>query len=132
MMRKVFITLALMTTLITVAQEKYDIDKELESSCRITAPLHRAILPIGNFFLDIMPKGMQSDKELCITKHKVQSTIDGKDIGVWIITPATNDSSCSTHLRPCFLMLHGGGFVFKAAPITTSWPRPMHAIPVQR
>ena len=93
------------------ARTKYPIHNDLRAACRITAPLGRGVLGIGNAFLAAMPKGMRSDRGLTISKIKITSTIDGGAFGVWVITPKDSNAP-----RPAILFLHGGGFVFKGAP----------------
>ena len=95
----------------TMAQNKYPIHNDFRAACRITAPLGRGVLGIGNAFLAAMPKGMRSDNELIINKIKITSTIDGEAFGAWIIKPKGADAP-----HPAILFLHGGGFVFKGAP----------------
>lgn len=95
----------------TMAQTQYPIHEDFKAACRITAPLGRGVLGIGNAFLAAMPKGMRSNNDLTIDKIKITSTVDGKEFGAWVITPKGNDV-----LRPAILFLHGGGFVFKGAP----------------
>ena len=95
----------------TMAQTKYPIHEDFRAACRITAPLGRGVLGIGNAFLGAMPKGMRSDKRLTINKIKIISTIDSKEFSAWVITPKDAKT-----LRPAVLFLHGGGFVYKAAP----------------
>ena len=94
-----------------MAQNKYPIHEDFRSACRITAPLGRGVLGIGNAFLTAMPKGMCSDSDLSINKIKITSTSDGKKFGAWVITPKGADAP-----HPAILFLHGGGFVFKGAP----------------
>lgn len=94
-----------------MAQMNYPIHKDFRSACRITAPLGRSVLGIGNAFLSAMPKGMRSNKELSIKKHKIVSSVDGESFRVWVITPNKGNT-----MRPAILFLHGGGFVFKGAP----------------
>ena len=94
-----------------MAQNKYPIHEDFRSACRITAPLGRGVLGIGNAFLTAMPKGMCSDSDLSINKIKITSTSDGKKFGAWVITPKGVDAP-----HPAILFLHGGGFVFKGAP----------------
>lgn len=112
MQRLICLLLLSIIPVVTMAKTYYPIAEELRSACRITAPLGRGALGVGNFFLGIMPKGMRSDEELTIEKVKIASTTDGKTIGAWVITPAQGADS----LRSAILFLHGGGFVFKAAP----------------
>ena len=94
-----------------MAQTDYPIHDDFRRACRITAPIGRGMLGIGNAFLKAMPKGMRSDSELEINKIKITSTADGKVFGAWVITPRSVDAP-----RPAILLLHGGGFVFKGAP----------------
>lgn len=94
-----------------MAQNKYPIHKDFRAACRITAPLGRGMLGIGNTFLAAMPKGMGSNSELTIDKINITSTADGEEFGAWVITPHRSNAPC-----PAILFLHGGGFVFKGAP----------------
>lgn len=94
-----------------MAQTDYTIHEDFRAACRITAPLGRGVLGIGNAYLSAMPKGMHSNKELTISKIKVVSAIDGKEFAAWVITPKGVET-----LRSAILFLHGGGFVYKAAP----------------
>lgn len=114
--RVFLLLLGLYTFSPVVAQEKYAISHDFASACRLTPPLNRGVLDIGNFFLGIMPKGMNSNKQLTIEKHKIISSTDGKQIGIWVITPTTIDTIDTTQSRACHLFVHGGGFVFKGAP----------------
>ena len=94
-----------------MAQTDYPIHDDFRAACRITAPLGRGVLGIGNAFLATIPKGMRSDRELMIDKIKITSTADGEEFGVWVVTPKGGTSP-----YPAMLALHGGGFVFKGAP----------------
>lgn len=111
MRRLIGLLLLIVAPIATMAQTNYPIHEDFRAACRITAPLGRGVLGIGNVFLGAMPKGMCSDKELTINKIKVISTIDSKEFAAWVITPKGTEA-----LRPAMLFLHGGGFVYKAAP----------------
>ena len=111
MQRLICLLLLTLAPLVTMAQTKYAIHDDFRAACRITAPLGRGTLGIGNAFLVAMPKGMHSNKELTINKIKISSTADGETFGAWVITP--NDADAP---RPAILFLHGGGFVFRGAP----------------
>ena len=93
------------------AKTDYPIHDDFRAACRITTPLGRGVLGMGNAFLAAMPKGMRSNKDLTINKIKLRSTADGEEFGVWVIMPKGADAP-----RPAILFLHGGGFVFKGAP----------------
>ena len=107
----IFASAVTMTHESLAAQNKYPIHDDFSAACRITAPLSRGVLRVGNAFLAAMPKGMRSDDKLTISKIKITSTTDGKQFGAWVITPKGG-----TAPRPAILFLHGGGFVFKSAP----------------
>lgn len=111
MQRLIGLLLLIFIPLATMAQTDYPIHDDFRAACRITAPLGRGVLGIGNVFLAAMPKGMRTDRELMIDKIKISSTVDGKEFGVWVVTPKDG-----TAPRPAILVLHGGGFVFKGAP----------------
>lgn len=111
MQRLIGLLLLISIPLATMAQTDYPIDDDFRRACRITAPIGRGVLGIGNTFLKAMPKGMRSDSELEISKIAITSTADGGRFGAWVITPKGEDAS-----RPAILLLHGGGFVFKGAP----------------
>lgn len=107
----IFAPMATMANETMSAKNKYPIHDDFRAACRITAPLGRGVLRIGNAFLAAIPKGMHSDKELTINKIKITSTADGEQFSAWVITPQGG-----TAPRPAILFLHGGGFVFKGAP----------------
>ena len=111
MRRLIGLLLLIFAPLATMAQPNYPIHSDFRAACRITAPLGRGVLGIGNAFLAAMPKGMRSNNELIINKIKITSTIDGEAFGAWVIKPKGADTP-----RPAILFLHGGGFVFKGAP----------------
>lgn len=111
MRRLIGLLLLIFAPLATMAQPNYPIHSDFRAACRITAPLGRGVLGIGNAFLAAMPKGMRSDNELIINKIKITSTIDGEAFGAWVIKPKGADTP-----HPAILFLHGGGFVFKGAP----------------
>lgn len=111
MQRLIGLLLLISIPLATMAQTDYPIDDDFRRACRITAPIGRGVLGMGNAFLAAMPKGMRSDSELEISKIDIMSTADGERFGVWVIAPKGEDAS-----RPAILFLHGGGFVFKGAP----------------
>ena len=111
MRRLIGLLLFISIPLATMAQTDYPIHDDFRAACRITAPLGRGVLGIGNAFLTAMPKGMRSDRELMIDKIKITSTVDGEEFGVWVVTPKGG-----TAPHPAILALHGGGFVFKGAP----------------
>lgn len=111
MRRLIGLFLLIVAPIVTMAQTNYPIHEDFRAACRITAPLGRGVLGVGNAFLGAMPKGVCSDKELTINKIKINSTIDSKAFTAWVITP--NDTET---LRPTILFLHGGGFVYRAAP----------------
>lgn len=110
MWRLIGLLLLIFAPLTTMAQTNYPIHDDFRAACRITAPLGRGVLSIGNAFLAAMPKGMRSDSELTINKIKITSTTDSEVFGAWIITPKGVGTQ-----RPAILFLHGGGFVFKGA-----------------
>ena len=110
-LQRLLCLLFIVAPLAAMAQTKYPIHDDFRSACRITAPLGRGVLGVGNAFLGVMPKGMHSDKELTINKVDICSTIDSKEFAAWVITPKDTET-----LRPAILFLHGGGFVYKAAP----------------
>lgn len=107
----IFAPMATMANETISAKTKYPIHDDFRTACRITAPLGRGVLRIGNAFLAAMPKSMRPDKELTISKIEITSTVDSKQFGVWVITPKGGITP-----RPAILFLHGGGFVFKGAP----------------
>ena len=83
MQRLIGLLLFIFAPLATLAQTNYPIDDDFRAACRITAPLGRGVLRIGNAFLAAMPKGMRSDKELTISKIEITSTVDSKWLGEW-------------------------------------------------
>ena len=83
MWRLIGLLLLIFAPLTAMAQTDYPIHDDFRAACRITAPLGRGVLGIGNIFLTAMPKGMNSDSELTIKKIKIASTADGKKFGAW-------------------------------------------------
>lgn len=118
MKRYLYFIILLSSVVVMSAQDKYDIHKDFAKACKITPPLSRGVLGIGNFFLDVMPKGMRSTTDMQIKEIEVLSSIDNEGIRCWVITPCCHTEECDTTLqnRSCYLFLHGGGFVFKGAP----------------
>lgn len=106
----------MLTTLHSTAQErvnrKYAIDNDFRPACRVTAPLGRGALKIGNSFLKTMSSNMRSESDLAIEEREITSTFDLTKIRVWVITPATEGHDP----LPAILFIHGGGFVYKGAP----------------
>ena len=113
MQRLICSLLLTLASLTTMAQSEYPIHEDFRSACRITAPLGRGVLGIGNAFLSVMPKGMQSNKELTINKIKITSTTDGKNLGAWVITPMEGNAP-----RPAILFLHGGAYVADSGEVS--------------
>ena len=111
MWRLIGLLILIFAPLATMAQTNYPIHEDFRAACRITAPLGRGVLGVGNAFLTAMPKGMRSDNVLIINKIKIASTADNEEFGAWVITPKGGSAP-----RPAILFLHGGGFVFKGAP----------------
>ncbi|MBO5697047.1 MAG: alpha/beta hydrolase [Alistipes sp.] len=111
MSKMIGLLLLIFAPLVTMAQTDYPIHDDFRRACRITAPLGRGVLGIGNTFLKAMPKGLRSNHELRISKIDITSTADGEAFGAWVITPKGEDAP-----RSAILFLHGGGFVFKGAP----------------
>ena len=66
MRRLIGLLLLIFAPLATMAQPNYPIHSDFRAACRITAPLGRGVLGIGNAFLAAMPKGMRSNNELII------------------------------------------------------------------
>ena len=106
MLRLIWLMFFACASVVTMAQAKYPIHDDFRAACRITAPLGRGVLGVGNLFLGAMPKGMRSDKALTIDKVEV-----AEQFRAWVITPKSAAELC-----PAILFLHGGGFVFRAAP----------------
>ena len=118
MKRYLYFIILLSSVVGMCAQDKYDIHKDFAWACKITPPLSKGVMDIGNFFLDVMPKGMRSTAHLQIDEVEVQSSIDKHGIKCWVITPCCHAdvSDTTSNSRSCYLFLHGGGFVFKGAP----------------
>lgn len=111
MWRLIGLLLLIFAPLTAMAQTDYPIHDDFRAACRITAPLGRGVLGIGNAFLAAMPKGMYSNSEVIISKIRIPPSADGETFGVWVIAPKGGNLP-----RPAVLFLHGGGFVFKGAP----------------
>lgn len=83
---------------------KYNVHKDFRLLSLYTAPSGSIIYKLGNAVLDMLPKGMRSTPELEIRRE------GNKHI---IIPKSTSGNSEGA---PCCLLIHGGGFNFKAAP----------------
>ena len=81
-----------------MAQRKYPICDDFRAACRITAPIDRGALGMGNLFLGSMPKGMCSNKELSIEQVKICSSGDkDKSLGNNATSYEHNTSSSNTY-----------------------------------
>ena len=109
-LRFVFLLPLLMNISQAKAEHGYPVADDFKAVCRITAPLGRGVLAMGNTLLGAVPKGMRSDNELSVELHDFVAH-EGERVDFWVVKP-----NGSKGVKPVILFIHGGGFVFKAAP----------------
>lgn len=89
--------------------KKYPIHKDFSFFTHLYPPINRLTLPVMNFFLRLLPKGIKSDDTVSVRKVKIPT--NRKHISAHLFEPAK-----ATENAPCLVYFHGGGFVLQAAP----------------
>ncbi|MDD3921750.1 MAG: alpha/beta hydrolase [Eubacteriales bacterium] len=87
---------------------KYPIKKEFGLCAHFHPPVCKALLPLINYVLSLLPKKKQSG----ITESKLHIPSEaGRSVDALLLTPdGIGDNA------PCLVYYHGGGFVMEAAP----------------
>ena len=84
---------------------KYNIDKELKKLRNFIPPVNRFVISIASIFLRVVYKKIDK-KKIKIEYYKMGH------IKYHIITPI----NLIHQITPCFMFIHGGGFIFRAYP----------------
>ena len=85
-LRFVFLLLLLMNISQAKAEHGYPVADDFKAACRITAPLGRGVLAMGNTLLGAVPKGMRSDNELSVELHDFVAP-EGERVDFWVVKP---------------------------------------------
>lgn len=88
---------------------KYPLDSDLGLAAHIRLWLTRAMLPVVNGVLRLLPKPIRSDARCEVTRMRVPAE-DGGSVPAVLFAPRGLDEA------PCLVYCHGGGFVMRAAP----------------
>ena len=89
---------------------KYIYHQDLQKYKGYYIPIYKPLMPIIHSFLGMLYKFEKTDDDFIVEKKKIKS-FDNKDVNFIIYTPKNiilNDK--------CLYFIHGGGFVFNAAP----------------
>lgn len=89
-------------------KKKYPIDKEFSSISWFKSPLSKIVFPFATAFLSLYK--MKSDEDVESRPVKIK-TFDDKFIKCYLVSPKEEKEQ-----YPCLIYVHGGAFVFKAAP----------------
>ena len=89
--------------------QAYPISEEYASIMDVNPSMSRFSISRSDVSRTVAPKHMTELPELNVVKTQLRSSKDGKLIISWIIKPDDVKPGC-----PCVLLIHGGGFVFKA------------------
>ena len=90
-------------------KSKYPISKEFFPLTLFTAPMNPKIIAYAQKYMGV-PQFVWNDKELVVVSHKIKS-YDDSCIEALVMTPKDIGRNA-----PCLIDIHGGGFVFEAAP----------------
>ncbi|MBQ9791322.1 MAG: alpha/beta hydrolase [Clostridia bacterium] len=90
---------------------KYNISSEFGFIRHFAPSLNPVFLRLASVGMNLLPKGLNKNKLLDISKHSVICR-DGKSIKIYVIKPKYIDNK----VLPCIVYYPGGGFVFKPAP----------------
>jgi acetyl esterase len=88
----------------------YNIHKDFRGYAWLKPPLHPLLLPLFNFFLQIIFRFAKPAKGVREARRKIPG-YQGEAIGVTIFEPEGIEDNA-----PCLVYLHGGAFVLKASP----------------
>ena len=89
---------------------KYAINREFGIFRHFCLPVSKPLLKLAKPTLSALPKGMNSNKKLAISKVKIPCS-DGATINAFVIRPKAQKG-----MQSAVFYLHGGAFVIKAAP----------------
>ena len=92
MQRLIGLLLLIFIPLATMAQTDYPIHDDFRAACRITAPLGRGVLGIGNAFLAAMPKGMRTESMALFSDTPVWNSKLNAKMWEYYLQGATEES----------------------------------------
>ena len=92
MQRLIGLLLLIFIPLATMAQTDYPIHDDFRAACRITAPLGRGVLGIGNAFLAAMPKGMRTESMALFSDTPVWNSELNRKMWEYYLQGATEKS----------------------------------------
>ncbi len=88
---------------------RYQINKDFNLVSLLTFPVIPAVAPIAEMVLGTLVNEHHRDKYISVKKHKIK--VNGGEISVLVFEPKNESKTL-----PALLYLHGGGFIYKAAP----------------
>lgn len=91
-------------------RKKYEFHEDLQKYKGYYIPIYKPLMPIIHSFLGGLYNLEKSNKEIIVQKKKIKS-FDDKNIKFIIYTPNNVELT-----DECLYFIHGGGFVFNAAP----------------
>ncbi len=89
--------------------KKYQISKDFNLVSLLTFPVIPAVASIAETVLGTLVNEHHSDKYINVTKHKIK--VENGEISALVFEPKNENRTL-----PALLYLHGGGFIYKAAP----------------
>ena len=92
MQRLIGLLLLIFIPLATMAQTDYPVHDDFRAACRITAPLGRGVLGIGNAFLAAMPKGMRTESMALFSDTPVWNSKLNAKMWEYYLQGATEES----------------------------------------
>lgn len=88
---------------------KYNINECFGIRAHLTAPVNKPVAVLAGALLSNVNEILGKYKE--ITSETYEVTVDGYNMPIHVIRPVNMDGNL-----PCIIDIHGGGFVFDAAP----------------
>lgn len=89
--------------------KKYQINKDFNLVSLLTFPVIPAVAPIAEVVLGTLVNEHHSDKYISVKKYKIK--VNKGEISVLVFEPKNESKKL-----PALFYLHGGGFIYKAAP----------------
>jgi len=89
--------------------EKYPINKEFGLLKRFVAPMNPHIITVSKAIMGV-PRYVWNDPDVSVEERSIAGHLGG-EVELLIMRPAALGDSA-----PCLIDIHGGGFVFEAAP----------------
>jgi len=93
---------------------KYNINECFGIRAHLTAPVNQPVAGFAGMALSNMHTMLESRDGIDFKTYKVD--VDDTQIDIHIISPVDIENSAEENKRPCIMDIHGGGFVFDAAP----------------